>query len=102
MIEGQIELEGVPLCTAGSSEPITLSLGRIGAIRTRDIGSVLLGLFLKAKLNTGLTEKDLIARAQLCTAAVACLDFNGHTVSKNPCPEGAAVVVKTELRSLFV
>jgi len=63
---------------------------------------VLLGLSLNVKPNAGLTEKDLIAWAQLRTAAVARLNFDGPTFSKNASPVGAAIVVKAELASFFV
>jgi hypothetical protein len=63
---------------------------------------VLFGLFLNVKPNGGLTEKDLISWVESRTAAVTRLNLNGLTVSKNPRPVGAAVVVKAELASLFV
>ena len=63
---------------------------------------MLLGLFLNVKPNAGLTEKDLIAWVELRAAAVTRLNFDGLTVSKNPCPVRASVVVKAELASRFV
>ena len=59
-------------------------------------------MFLNVKPNAGLTEEDLIARVKFRTAAVAGLNFDGLTVSKNPRPVGAAVVVKAELARLLV
>jgi hypothetical protein len=63
---------------------------------------VSLTLFLNVKPNAGLTEEDLITWVKFRTPAVAGLNFDGLTVSKNPRPVGAAVVVKAELASLFV
>ena len=62
---------------------------------------LLLG-FLNVKPQGGFTEKDFIARAELCAAAVARLNFDSLIVSKNPRSVRAAVVMKAELATLFV
>ena len=62
---------------------------------------LLLGL-LNIKPEAGFAEKDLIAWAELRTAAVARLNFDSLIVSKNPRSVRAAVVMKAELATFFV